>query len=118
MIENDNVIQVYLTCQDVSNKTGANRYIVDNGIDHLADVVQKLLLNNKDVIYVHITNPIQRSDVNDYLARTCQSLIDRGRVQHAVFGPLSMPISGAAIHTVFDTDDNLIEGRYMIVYRK
>lgn len=118
MTENDNVIQIYLTCQDVSNKTGANIYIVDNGIDHLADVIQKLLLNNKDVIYVHLTNPIQRSDVNGYLVRTCQSLIDSGKVQYAVFGPLGIPISNAAIHTVIDTDDNLIEDRYMIVYRK
>jgi hypothetical protein len=117
-MENDNVIQVYLTCRDISDKTGANRYVVNNGIDHLADVVQKLLLNNKDVIYVDLTNPIQRSDVNGYLVRTCQALIDSGRVQYAVFGHLGMSISGAAIHTVFDTDDNLIEDRYMIVYRK
>ena len=118
MTENDNVVQVYLTSQVVSDKTGTNRYVINEGIDHLSEVVQKLLLNNKDVVYVHLSNPIKNSDANSYLARACQSLIDRGRVQHAVFGPLSMPISGAAIHTVFDTDDNLIEGRYMIVYRK
>jgi hypothetical protein len=118
MTEKDNVIQVYLTCKDVSDKTGTNRYVINNGIDHLTDVAQKLLLNNKDVIYVHLSNPIQRSDANSYLARTCQSLIDSGRVQYAVCGPLGMPDSGTAIHTVFDTDDNLIEDRYMIVYRK
>lgn len=118
MTEKDNVIQVYLTCKDVSDKAGTNRYVINNGIDHLADVAQKLLLNNEDVIYVHLSNPIQRSDANSYLARTCQSLIDSGRVQYAVYGSLGMPDSGAAIHTVFDTDDNLKEGRYMIVYRK
>lgn len=118
MTEKDKVIQVYLTSRDVSDKTGTNRYVINNGIDHLADVVQNLLLNNKDVIYVHLTSPIQRRDANSYLVRTCQSLIDRGRVKHVVFSPLSMPVSGAAIHTVFDTDNNLIEDRYMIVYRK
>lgn len=118
MTEKDNVIQVYLTCKDVSDKIGTNRYVINNGIDHLADVVQKLLLNNKDVIYVHQSNPIQRSDANSYLARTCQSLIDSGRVQYAVCGPLGMPDSGAAIHTVFDTVNNLIEDRYMIVYSR
>ena len=118
MTEKDNVIQVYLTCKDVSDKIGTNRYVINNGIDHLADVVQKLLLNNKDVIYVHLSNPIQRSDANSNLARTCQSLIDSGRVQYAVFRPLVMPISGADIHTVLDTDDNLTEDRFMIVYRK
>ena len=118
MTEYDNVIQVYLTCQDVRDKTGANRYVVNNGIDHLADVVQKLLLNNKDVIYVHLTNPIQRSDANSHLAKACQTLIGSRRVQYAAFRPLVMPISGADIHTVLDTDDNLTEDRFMIVYRK
>lgn len=117
MTENDNVVQVYLTCRDLNDKTGANEYVI-NGIDHLADVVQKLMLNNKDVIYVHLTSPIQRSDANSHLVRACQSLINKGRVQYAVFGPLGMPVSRSAIHTVLDTDDNLIEDRYMIVYRK
>lgn len=118
MTEKDKVIQVYLTSRNVSDKTGPNRYVINNGIDHLADIVQELLLNNKDVVYVHLTNPIQRSEANSHLARTCRSLVDSGRVHYAVFSHLCEPVSGAAIYTVFDTDDNLIEDRYMIVYRK
>ena len=118
MTEKDKVIQVYLTSQDVSDKTGPNRYVINNGIDHLVDVVQKLLLNNKDVVYLHLTNPTQRSEANSHLARACRSLVDSGRVHYAVFGHLCVPISDTAIHTVFDTNDNLIEDRYMIVYRK
>jgi hypothetical protein len=118
MTESDNIVQVYLTCRDVRNQVGVNRYVINNGIDHIVDVVPKLLLNNKDVIYVHLTKPIQRRDANGYLSRICQSLIDSGKVQYAEYGPLGMPILGAAFRTIFDADNNLIEDRYKIVYRR
>lgn len=118
MTGKDKVIQVYLTSRDVSGKTGPNRYVINNGIDHLADVVQNLLLNNKDVVYVHLTNPLQRSEAKSHLVRACRSLVDSGRVHYAVFGHLCVPVSDAVIHTIFDSEDNLIEDRYMIVYRK
>lgn len=118
MKENDCIIQVYLTCQDVSENIRANEYVVSNGIDHIEEVVPKLLLNNKDVVYVHLLCPLQKGEANKYLAKLCRILVDNGKVQFAESRHLSMPDFGGMYYTKYDTNGKLIEERYMIVYTK
>ena len=48
----------------------------------------------------------------------CSNLVDRRKVLYADYAPLSMPDGGVGYHTMFDADNNIIEDRYMIIYRK
>lgn len=118
MKENESIIQVYLTRQDISKKVSVNEHVVDNGINHIEEVAPKLLLNNKDIVYVHLLSPLQKSEANNYLAKLCRFLVDNGKVQFAEFRHLSMPNFGGKYYSTYDTDGKLIEERYMIVYTK
>lgn len=118
MKENESIIQVYITRQDISKKVSVNEHVVDNGINHIEEVAPKLLLNNKDIVYVHLLSPLQKSEANNYLAKLCRFLVDNGKVQFAEFRHLSMPNLGGKYYSTYDTDGKLIEERYMIVYTK
>lgn len=118
MNANDYNIQVFLTCQETSMRTGRNRYTICDGIDNIEDIIPNLLLNNKDVIYVHLPKSVSKKVVDNVLMDFCKKLIKERNVLRADYTHLSMPNNGVKYYTVVDVEENLLEDRYLITYRK
>ena len=119
MTDKDNVIQIYLSTNDnVLQKTGKNQYVINFEIDHVNDVVSRLKLNGKDTVYIHLVKPFTENEVNAIMTEFCRKLVFRREVLYADYSLLSMPDGGGGYHTMLDADNNIIEDRYMIIYRK
>ena len=115
MSNNERVIQLFITTKNVADKESENHYVV-NGIDRLEDVNKRLHFNGNESIYVHLSNPVEYDEANNYLSLWCKSLVDNSFVHTAMHQRMPMPVSGESYHTTYGVGNNLLEERFMITY--
>ena len=111
------IILIFTTTKDVSNKAGVNKYII-YGIENIDTVIDKLLFNGKDVIYVQLRNSIEYSELNMILNNWYQNIKNKGLVSSMTFQQMAIPKSGSEFVFCFDKENKIIESRHMISFDK
>lgn len=115
MVEQEKVIKVFISTDDVSNEKGDYHYIV-NGIDNLFCIIDHLHFNEGDTIYVHLDTPISTEQMNHNLVTLCKLLIDKGLVNTVKISRMPLPLEGGRYNTTFGDNNMLTSERYMINY--
>lgn len=115
MVEQEKVIKVFISTDDVSNEKGDYHYIV-NGIDNLFCVADSLHFNGSDAIYVHLDTPISTEQMTHNLVTLCKLLIDKGFVNKVKISRMPLPLEGGRYNTTFGDNNMLTSERYMINY--
>ncbi len=111
------VIQIFTTTKDVGNKEGVNKYFID-GIENIDSVIDKLLFNGKDVIYVHLSCSIEYSELNMVLNNWCQTIKNKGLASHMTFQQMATPKNGSEFVFFFDDENKIKESRHLISFIK
>lgn len=109
-------IQLFITTKDVSDRVGPNRLVVNNGLMGLFDIIPIIHFNGEDAIYVHLNEPISDIDAYTVISQWCDELKRRGIVIYTEIQSLAMPPLGDVLHPTLDSNGNLIENRYLIVF--
>ena len=115
MIEQEKMIKMFITTDDISNESCDFHYIV-NGIDNLFDIVDRLQFNGSDSIFVHLVSPISSEQINHKLILLCKLMKDKGLVNSANFNRMGLPMDGGRYNTTFDEDNLLTNERYMVTF--
>ena len=115
MVEQEKVIKMFFTTDNVSCERGDYRYIV-NGIDNLHNVIDCLHFNGDDAIYVHLDSPVSSELMSQKLIQLCKLLKEKGLVNTAKFIRMGLPIEGGRFNTTFGENNMLTNERYMISY--
>lgn len=114
MIEQEKVIKVFITTDDVSKEKGDCRYIV-NGLENLSYIIDCLNFNGNDSIYVHLNSPVSREEMSKKLIMFCKLLKDKGLVYSAIFCRMGLPSEGdGKYNTTIGENNMLTNERYMI----
>ena len=113
MLEQEKVIKVFISTDDVSNEKGDYHYIV-KGIDNLFYVADSLRFNGGDAIYIHLDTPISIEQMNYNLVMLCKLLIDKGLVNTAMFSRMPLPIERGRYNTTFGDNNMLKSGRLTV----
>ena len=115
MKDNKIIIQVLITCEDMSKKRGSFIWII-NGFNEFEAIVNQLHYGRDEAIYVHIPEATDIDVIEKQVAIMCDSLIKNGKVQSAFASRMPMPANCEGIHTVYGENNKLKEDRFMIVY--
>ena len=115
MKENEIIIQVLVTCKDMSEK-GRNNIWIINGFNEFETIVNQLHYGRDEAIYVHIPEATDIDVIEKQIAIMCNTLIKNGKVQSAFVSRMPMPANCESIHTVYGENNKLKEDRFMIVY--
>ena len=116
MVAGEKTVQIIITTKNVSEKAREYHYVV-NGIDGLYRAIGFLVLNNEEVIYVHITESIDCKTINKVLNDWCKKLeIDRGAT-NVTYQVMGMPEKQEGFHTIIDVDNKLKENKYLVSFK-
>lgn len=118
MKETEITIQLYITTKDIGDQTGINHVVVKDGLLGLFDIIPHIQFNGKEVIYVHLKEPVSLGEAYLSISQWCNELEKKGKVSHAECKSLPMPVNGDSFHLILDVNNNLIENRYLIVISK
>ena len=117
MVEQEKVIRLFITTEDVSKEKGDYHYIV-NGIDNLFNVIDRLTFNGSDLIYVHLDSSVSLEEINSKLIKLCKLFKDEGLVSTADFNRMGLPVEGGKYYTSIDKNNRFTSERYMITFIK
>lgn len=115
MVEQEKVIKLFITTDDVSNEKGDYHYMV-NGMDNLFSVIDLLTFNGYDSIYVHLNSPIGLDEVNQNLIKLCDLFKAKG-LSSANYCRMGLPLEGGRFNTTIGENNMLTKERYMITFR-
>ena len=100
MVEQEKMIKLFITTDNVRGERGDYRYIV-NGIDNLYNVIDCLHFNGGDAIYVHLDSPVSSEQMSQKLIQLCKLLKEKGLVNSAKFSRMGLPIEGGKFNTTY-----------------
>ena len=115
MKENEIIIQVLITSEDISKKRGSYIWTI-NGFNEFETIVNQLHYGRNEAIYVHIPEATDIDVIEKQIAIMCNTLIKNGKVQSAFASRMPMPVNCEGLHTVYGENNKLKEDRFMIVY--
>ena len=111
----EKIVQIIITNSDVKDKARENHYVV-NGIEELDSAIGILRFNSKEVIYVHLTEPIEIEAMSRVLNLWCKKLEEKRGVSCVKHQIMGMPENQKGFHTIVDANNRLIENRYIVSY--
>lgn len=115
-MERDKYIEVFFTRKNVDKNGSDDQYIVDD-VTKINDILVRLRLIGREVIYIILDEPISQSDVDCVLNDFCSEIVKRGLVSMAKYSRMGVPAeSSGCIYTIFDENNKIKEDRYMITY--
>ncbi len=117
MLDQEKVIKLFITTNDISNER-CDFHCIVNGIENLFDIVDRLKFNGSDSIFVHLVSPISSEQMNHKLILLCKLMEDEGLVNSARLSRMGLPMDGGRFYTSFDDNNLLKNERYMITFTK
>ena len=118
MIEQEKIIQIFISTGDVRNEKDVYHYIV-SGIDNLHSVIDCLHFNGEDCIYIHLNSAISSEEISDKLNILCKVLKEKKLVDTARFSRMGNSIEdGSRYDTTFGDNNMLVNDRYFISFTR